>query len=137
MATLAAVTMLCLAVCTTAGAALPTALSAAGLRNPAGMVQSLRELELETLYDIRQLDSGERAEMFVSLHGVGVGLGSRSKLRQLAEGINESTDRLYGMRIPDDSGEAFRALQDDKGGGISGDVCLESTLLPCASMSFF
>ena len=62
---------------------LPTSLSHVGLDNPESLMEALNTIELRSLQDIRMLDTGERAEMFASLQAMGVGLGSRAKLRRL------------------------------------------------------
>ena len=63
---------------------LPASLSHAGLENPESLTEALGTVELRSVQDIRMLDAGERAEMFGSLRAMGVGLGSRAKLRRLA-----------------------------------------------------
>jgi hypothetical protein len=63
---------------------LPASLGHAGLENPESLTEALGAVELRSVQDIRMLDAGERAEMFGSLQAMGVGLGSRAKLRRLA-----------------------------------------------------
>jgi hypothetical protein len=60
-------------------------LSQAGIHKTASLTEALHTIELESLQDIQMLDTGERAEMFASLRGMDVGLGSRAKLRRLAD----------------------------------------------------
>jgi hypothetical protein len=77
---------------------LPVSLSHAGLEHPESLTEALYTIELRSLQDIRMLDIGERAEMFASLQAMDVGLGSRAKLRRLADApsatVEQSADGL-------------------------------------------
>ena len=72
---------------------LPASLSHAGLEHPDSLTEALHAIELRSLQDIRMLDIGERAEMFASLQGMDVGLGSRAKLRRLADAPSATVER--------------------------------------------
>ena len=72
---------------------LPASLSHAGLEHPESLTEALYTIELRSLQDIRMLDIGERAEMFASLQGMDVGLGSRAKLRRLADAPSATVER--------------------------------------------
>jgi hypothetical protein len=72
---------------------LPASLSHAGLEHPESLTESLYTIELRSLQDIRMLNIGERAEMFASLRGMDVGLGSRAKLRRLADAPSATVER--------------------------------------------
>jgi hypothetical protein len=76
---------------------LPASLSHAGLENPQSLTEVLDAIELRSLQDIRMLDGGERAEMFTSLQAMGVGLGSRAKLRRLAYASSAAAERALAQ----------------------------------------
>jgi hypothetical protein len=75
---------------------LPVSRAHAGLENPDSVTEALYTIELRSLQDIRMLDAGERAEMFASLQAMGVGLGSRAKLRRLAYASSVTVERSAG-----------------------------------------
>jgi hypothetical protein len=103
-------------------------LSQAGLGNTHSISEALSTIELHSLQDIRMLDAGERAEMFVSLEGMGVGLGSRAKLRRLADvqipSALENTN--WAFTRPEST---RRQLQQGSGGGSMDSIALAITAL--------
>jgi hypothetical protein len=89
---------------------LPASLSHAGLEHPESLTESLYTIELRSLQDIRMLDIGERAEMFASLQAMDVGLGSRAKLRLLADAPSATVERsTEGLEIQDADWVSTRA----------------------------
>jgi hypothetical protein len=72
---------------------LPASLSHAGLEHPESLTESLYTIELRSLQDIMMLDIGERTEMFASLQARDGGMGSRAKLRWLADAPSATVER--------------------------------------------
>ena len=88
----------------TADQRVETELATAGLSEPRALSDTLKELGLDYVEDVRRLNGPEQLELAESLKAAGVNLGSRSKLRQLAAG--------FGVMI-DDHAAALRQVQED------------------------
>jgi hypothetical protein len=104
-------------------------LSQAGLEHAESLFEALCTIELYSLQDIRMLDAGERAEMFASLEGMDVGLGSRAKLRRLADVQDVPSAPTNTNRSSTRPESTRRQLQQGSSGGSMDSIALAITAL--------
>jgi hypothetical protein len=107
------------------GQSLEAALLGGGLDEPHALSGLLGERGLYFMEDVRQLNEPEQLELADSLAAAGVNLGSRSKLRLLADGASACVEPGDGPMAVSGADEAsVRRVQDaptaaKSGGGFS------------------